>query len=630
MTMALAHRGPDATNAWVDETAGIAFGHRRLSVLDLSAAGAQPMHSDCGRFTVTLNGEIYNHLELRAELEAMNGASNWRGHSDTETLLHAVRAWGIDRALQRFNGMFAFGIWDARDQTLTLCRDRFGEKPLFYGLVGSDLVFASELKAFLSHPNWSGSVDIDALTAFMRYSYVPAPATIWKGIRKLLQGHKLVLSRRTLAGDLPAPDAYWSMRSCVVTGQERRLTSPLDATDELESVLSSAIKRQLLSDVPVGAFLSGGIDSSTIVALMQRQSAKAVKTFSVGFDESSFNEAGHAARVARHLNTDHTELRVASSDARAVVPKLGQIYDEPFADSSQIPTHLVSMLARQSVTVALTGDAGDELFGGYNRHVWALWLHDRFRSMPFWTRRALRTAINAIAPEPANSIGHWLGGAISDGNRTVRMGDRLLKIGRIIGARDPDEMYRVLSSIDDDPAGTVQGNEPASWLSAEMAHLQATVHPLDRMTLADTLSYLTDDVLQKVDRAAMSVSLETRVPFLDKDVVEFSTRVPPDMKVRGQGKWLVRQVLDRHVPRELIDRPKTGFSVPLGDWLRGPLRSWARDLLAAERLERQGWFDSARVGRAWTEHEEGRRDNGSWLWNVLMVQAWADRWYPSH
>jgi asparagine synthase (glutamine-hydrolysing) len=629
ITATLAHRGPDASDFWVDRASGIAFGHRRLSVLDLTAAGAQPMRSDCGRLTVTFNGEIYNHLDIRSELETAGAAPNWRGHSDTETLLYAVRCWGIEGALQRFNGMFAFAIWDAHNGTLTLCRDRFGEKPLFYGWIGADFVFASELKAFVAHPRWCGMLDRGALTAFMRYCYVPAPSTIWQGIRKLNSGSSVTFSRATEVGHLPLPEAYWSMRQRVVAGQRDRLTDPAEATAELERLLSRAVKRQLLSDVPVGAFLSGGIDSSTVVALMQTQSARPIKTFSVGFAEAAFNEAIHARGIAHHLGTDHTELIVAPSDARDVVPKLAKMYDEPFADSSQIPTHLVATLARRSVTVALSGDAGDELFGGYNRHVWGTRLHARFGPLPVPVKRALAAVIGAIAPEPANTAGYFVGKVLPDRYRILRAGDQIAKIGRIVGARNSEEMYRLLSSIDDDPARVILGgSEPESWFTEQMAEIDQPIDALDRMTLADALSYLTDDILQKVDRAAMSVSLETRVPFLDRDVVEFSCHVPPDMKVQnGQGKWLLRQVLDPYVPKHLIDRPKTGFGIPLDEWLRGPLKSWAADLLAPERLNRQGWFDSKRVSAVWAEHLSGGRNHGFWLWNVLMAQAWSDRWY---
>lgn len=628
MTDALAHRGPDAGGIWPDTTGMVCLGHRRLSILDLSDAGAQPMHSDCGRFSVTFNGEIYNHLEIRGELEAAGAASGWKGHSDTETLLCAVRHWGIESALQRFNGMFAFAIWDAREHELTLCRDRFGEKPLFYGWIGGDFVFASELKALSRHPQWSPSIDRRAMTAFMRYSYVPAPWTIWEGVRKLESGSFIIMSPAVSSGEFPKPRAYWSMREHVAAGQHQRLNDPSAATGELERLLSAAVKRQSLSDVPLGAFLSGGIDSTTVVALMQKQSSQPIKTFSIGFAEADFNEAVHARGIAQHLSTDHTEMVVSPTDARNVIPKLAGMFDEPFADSSQIPTHLVAALARRSVTVSLSGDGGDELFGGYNRHVWGARLQSRFGPLPIPVRRLLRRLLGLVSPEPVNSIGQVAGRLLPQRYRILRAGDQLAKIARIVNSNTFNEMYRRLSSIDDDPTlAVIGGSEPQSWFTAQMSAIDQTLDPLDRMTLSDALSYLSDDILQKVDRAAMSVSLETRVPFLDKDVAEFSCRVPPDMKVRdGRGKWLVRQVLDRHVPERLIDRPKTGFGVPLDDWLRGPLKPWASDLLSPARLIRQGLFDATRVSQMWSEHCSGR-NHGSWLWNVLMAQAWTDTWY---
>lgn len=629
MAETLLHRGPDAQGVWVDDRAGIAFGHRRLAILDLTEAGAQPMRSSCGRLTVTFNGEIYNHLEIRRELETENGAQGWVGHSDTETLLRAVQVWGIEKALKRFNGMFAFAVWDARDQSLTLCRDRFGEKPLFYGWIGSDFVFASELKALASHPRWNASIDRRAVTAFMRYSYVPAPWTIWDGTRKLEPGSFLTIRPDVNPGSFPDPEQYWSMRDCVRAGQLQRLNDPVAATDELERLLSAAIKRQSLSDVPLGAFLSGGIDSSTVVSLMQKQSAQPVKTFSIGFSEAEFNEAAHAREIAQHLATDHTELIVAPGDARNVIPKLAGMYDEPFADSSQIPTHLVAALARRSVTVSLSGDGGDELFGGYNRHVWGARLHERFGSLSAPLRSILASLLLLVSPEPMNTIGRVAGRVLPPRYRILRAGDQVAKIARIVNSKTFDEMYRKLSSIDDDPAlAVIDGSEAPSWFSRQMSMVDWPIEPLDRMTLSDALSYMSDDILQKIDRAAMSVSLETRVPFLDRDVAEFSCRVPAEMKVRdGQGKWLVRQVLDRHVPRKLIERPKTGFGIPLDDWLRGPLKPWASDLLSPARLSRQGLFDVSRVSRIWNEHLSRSRNHGSWLWNVLMAQAWTDAWY---
>ncbi|MBR1199516.1 asparagine synthase (glutamine-hydrolyzing) [Bradyrhizobium sp. AUGA SZCCT0158] len=629
MTATLAHRGPDRGDTWADPEGRICLGHRRLSILDLSAAGAQPMHSDCGRFSVTFNGEIYNHLEIRGELEACGGAPRWIGSSDTETLLYAIRHWGIEGALKRFNGMFAFGLWDARDRTLTLCRDRFGEKPLFYGWIGQDFVFASELKAFSPHPKWHPTIDRRAMTAFMRYAYVPAPWTIWEGFRKLVPGSFITVASGAHAGEIIQPRSYWSMRDCVVKGQQQRLNDPVAAADELERLLSLATKRQLLSDVPLGAFLSGGIDSSTIVALMQSQSSRPVKTFSIGFAEAGFNEADHARRVARHLTTDHTEMIVSPSDARDVIPRLVEMSDEPFADSSQIPTLLVAMLARRSVTVSLSGDGGDELFGGYNRHVWGSRLQARFGSLPGPARRLLGGILGAIAPEPANMLSAVVGRILPARYRVLRAGDQIVKVVRVLGTHSFDEMYRRLSSIEDNPAAVIVGGaEPLSWFNDQMHEIEEPLDPLDRMTLSDALSYLSDDILQKVDRAAMSVGLETRVPFLDKDVAEFSCRLPPDMKVKeGRGKWIVREVLNRHVPDKLTVRPKTGFSLPLDDWLRGPLRPWASDLLSPDRLERQGLFNSELVTRIWHEHLHTSRNHGFWLWNVLMAQGWADRWH---
>jgi asparagine synthase (glutamine-hydrolysing) len=628
MTDALAYRGPDASGYWAQASAGVAFGHRRLSVLDLSQAGHQPMHSDCGRFTVTFNGEIYNHLDIRAELEAAGIAPNWRGHSDTETLLCAIRQWGVEAALQRFSGMFALALWDERERTLTLARDRFGEKPLFYGWCGRDLLFASELKALATHPSWSPSLDRNALTSFMRYAYVPAPSTIWTGIRKLPSGSCVTFTADVSLGGMPAPRPYWSLREVVVAAQEKRIADEREAVAELHRLLSIAIKRQCLSDVPLGAFLSGGIDSSTIVALMQAQASQPVRTFTIGFREDAFDEAAEARKVASHLGTSHTELYVGPRTAMDVISKLPRMYDEPFADSSQIPTHLVSALARQHVTVALSGDAGDELFGGYNRHVWGDSLNARFAAMPAPLRRALSIFLRAVSPEPAGAIARLAAPILSARFNVRRAGDQMAKLARIIGSTSFDDMYRELCSIDNDPAQTVlEGEEGGSWSTEEMNKVKVELEPLARMTLADSLSYLTDDILQKVDRAAMAVALETRVPFLDKDVVEFAARIPPGMKVRdSRGKWLVRQVLYQHVPQNLVDRPKSGFGIPIDGWLRGPLKSWASDLLSPARLRAQNLFNADRVAARMAEHMSGRHNHGYWLWNVLMAQAWHDEW----
>ena len=628
MTTALTHRGPDASGLWISEKGEIGLGHRRLSVLDLSDAGAQPMHSECGRLSVTFNGEIYNHLDIRAELENAGAAPNWRGHSDTETLLAAVLHWGTEKALQRFVGMYAFGLWDAKEHTLTLGRDRFGEKPLYYGWCNRDLVFASELKALAAHPNWSPTLDRKALTAFMRYSYVPVPATIWQGIRKLPPASIVIFEANATPNALPQPVAYWSLRDNVVAGQADLIDDEFAAAEELERLLSVAIERQRLSDVPLGAFLSGGIDSSTVVALMQARSTCPVRTFTIGFSESAYDEAADARRVAKHLGTSHTELYVDPITAMDVIPRLPAMYDEPFADSSQIPTHLVSALARKHVTVALSGDAGDELFGGYNRHVWGVQLNDRFGKMPVAFRKILGALLALISPEPAGTAARLAQPFLPARFGVRRVGDQAAKLARIAGSTSLDQMYKELCSIDNDPGQSiVLGEETTTWSSDELSKLGIQLDPLARMTLADALSYLTDDILQKVDRAAMAVALETRVPFLDKDVVEFATKIPSHMKVRdGRGKWLVRQVLYKHVPADLVDRPKTGFSIPIDDWLRGPLKPWVSDLLSPASLQTQNLFNAKRVTTRMTEHMSGRRNHGYWLWNVLMAQAWYGKW----
>ncbi|WP_027579880.1 asparagine synthase (glutamine-hydrolyzing) [Bradyrhizobium sp. Ai1a-2] len=629
MTETLAHRGPDASGIWIRPSCGVALGHRRLSILDLSEAGAQPMRSDCGRLTITFNGEIYNHLDIRLALDAQNAAPNWRGHSDTETLLYAIRHWGVALALQRLSGMFVFALWDEREQTLTLARDRFGEKPLYYGWSGRDLVFGSELKALAMHPEWAPSLDRAALTSFMRYAYVPAPSTIWTGIKKLPPASFVTFAVDAAAGTMPEPNAYWSLRDHVVAAQGMRISDETEAVGELQRLLSIAIKRQCLSDVPLGAFLSGGVDSSTVVALMQAQASQPVRTFSIGFRDGAFDEAEDAGQIAAHLGTAHTELYVNPDTAMDVIPLLPRMYDEPFADSSQIPTHLVAALARQHVKVALSGDGGDELFGGYNRHVWGVDLAARLSRIPAPLRRMLSLFLSAISPEPVDTIARLAQPLLPARLQVRRVGDQAAKLARILEAGSRDELYRLLCSIDDDPARTIlQGEEREGWLGNEMAELAAPIDALDRMTLADSLSYLTDDILQKVDRAAMAVGLETRVPFLDKDVVEFAARITPAMKVRaGRGKWLVRQVLYRHVPQRLVDRPKSGFSVPLDAWLRGPLKSWTLDLLSPSRLQLEGLFNVALVERRLYEHLNGTRNHGYWLWNVLMFQAWYAQWH---
>ncbi len=622
MASLLQHRGPDDEGVWVDAAAGIAFAHRRLAIVDLSSAGHQPMLSDCGRYCMVFNGEIYNHLELRKELPP---AGAWRGHSDSETLLRAVTAWGLEHALTKAVGMFAIALWDLKARTLILARDRLGEKPLYFGLHGGALLFASELKALRAYPGFKGEVDRQALALFLRYGAIPAPHSIYQGIFKLQPGMLLELSPAdVLNNHLPAPKAYWSLSAIAQAGQRNRFSGDAaEAADELERLLRQSIAGQMLADVPLGAFLSGGIDSSAIVGMMQAQSARPVKTFTIGFHEGGYDEAQQARAVASHIGTEHTELYVTAKQALAVIPRLPSLYDEPFADVSQIPTFLVSELAKSQVTVCLSGDGGDELFGGYNRYVAGARLWRRLAWMPRRARTSLAAAIGAVSPSGWEAAFERFGPLIPKGWRVNTPAAKLQKVADMLTAASPEEAYLRLVSQWPRPELVVRG-----------AHLEAGPHsdPLrgahmpdfeHQMMYADALTYLPDDILVKVDRAAMGVSLETRVPMLDHRIVEFTWRLPLGMKIHGsQGKWLLRRVLDRYVPPSLVDRPKAGFAVPLDAWLRGPLRAWAEGLLESKKLEEQGYFEPALVTARWEEHLTGRRNWSNQLWCVLMFQAW--------
>lgn len=631
MIASLVHRGPNAEGSWAEE--GIALGHRRLSILDLSPAGAQPMQSACGRYVIAFNGEIYNHLDLRRDLEAAGAAPEWRGHSDTETLLAGIVHWGLNETLRRSAGMFAIALWDRQDRQLSLARDRMGEKPIYWGWAGQALVFGSELKALRQTPDFPRDICREAVAQYLRFAYVPAPRSIYSGVYKLEPGCIL-----TIDGMPPevAPNAplrpgesygslsirhYWSLNETIKSGAHSRFSTEAEALAAVEETLQRAVSRQMVADVPLGAFLSGGIDSSLVVALMQTQSSRPVRTFTVGFENPAFNEAPFAAAVARHLGTHHSELTITEVEAREVIPLLPEMYDEPFADASQIPTYLVCKAARGEVTVALSGDAGDELFGGYNRYFWGPRIWRQLDSMPHALRRVLGRAIAAIPVSAWDRIGTVTGGGVA------RPGVKAHSLAaRLSDVRTLDDLYRSLVSewpgermviglgsmgktILDDPLPEALDNDAAA-----------------RMMAQDMRSYLPDDILCKVDRAAMAVSLETRVPFLDPDVLVVSARLPTEMKIRdGQGKWALRQILYRHVPRELIERPKTGFGIPVGEWLRGPLRGWAEDLLSEEALRRDGLINPAPVRQAWAEHLSGRRDWTNRLWIVLMLMAWRAR-----
>ncbi len=622
----LHHRGPDDGGVWRDDVAGsggcLTLGHRRLSILDLSPAGHQPMLSSCGRYAIAFNGEIYNHLDIRAGLLAAGVAPSWRGHSDTETILAAVAHFGILATLERLTGMFAFALWDRERRELHLARDRIGEKPLYYGWLDRTLVFASELKALRAHPRWQGEIDREALTLLLRYNYVPAPYSIYRGVHKLPPGTLLSLR----ADGSSSTSCYWSARGVAERGSAKPFAgSDGEAVAELERLLARSVGRQMLADVPLGAFLSGGIDSSTIVALMQMQSARPVQTFTIGFHEAGYNEAEHALAVARHLGTEHTEMYVTAQQALDVIPRLPALYDEPFSDSSQIPTFLVAQLARRHVAVSLSGDGGDELFGGYNRYFMGRSLWRKIGRVPRGLRAATAGGINMLSPAAWNRILAPLAGVLPHHLRYANFGDKLHKLADVLAVREPDALYHGLVSHWPDPAAIViGGHEPPTALT-DPARRAALGDFTERMMYLDLVSYLPDDILVKVDRAAMGVSLETRVPLLDHEVVEFAWRVPLSMKIRdGQGKWLLREVLYKHVPRALIERPKMGFGVPLDAWLRGPLRDWAEALLAEDRLRREGYFHAAPIREKWQEHLTGRRNWQYHLWDVLMFQAWLE------
>lgn len=637
MALAIQHRGPDDSGVWADAQAGIALGHRRLSIVDLSAAGHQPMRSSSGRYMLAFNGEVYNHLNIRTELQATNTAPIWRGHSDTETLLAAFERWGVEATLERVVGMFAIALWDVQTRTLHLVRDRFGEKPLYYGWVGSAgsaaFVFGSELKALRAYPDFANPVSREALALYMRFAYVPAPHSIYQGIYKLEPGCVLSLSGTVppTPNTLLRPPAthgglslrrWWSLANVVQAGAKNQIADETKALLSLEQGLKDAVRMQSLADVPLGAFLSGGVDSSAIVALMQQQATRPIKTFTVGFEEAGFDESPHAHAVAQYLGTDHTELFVTAAEAQAVIAHLPVIYDEPFADSSQIPTYLVCHAARQHVTVALSGDAGDELFGGYNRYFWGPRIWNWLAWLPYPARQALGTAIGAMPAAGWNGLTHLL--------NMAQPNEKMHKLARVMrNVRGLDDMYRNLVSEWQDPAIVVKReagrvSEPTSSLDDPLP-----IHGVEqqslRMMYRDSTTYLPDDILCKVDRAAMAVSLETRVPFLDHRVAELAWQLPLDMKIRrGEGKWALRQVLYKHVPRQLIERPKAGFGIPVGQWLREPLRAWAESLLDEQRLQREGYFYPSPIRAKWAEHLSGRSDHTASLWTVLMFQTWLE------
>jgi asparagine synthase (glutamine-hydrolysing) len=620
MSDIMRHRGPDAGDVWCDAQAGLALGHRRLSIIDLTPAGAQPMVSSCGRFVISFNGEAYNFAEIRRELEARG--RNFRGHCDTEVIVEGCAEWGVEATTKRLIGMFAMALWDRRDRVLYLVRDRLGIKPLYWAKVGELLLFGSELKALREHPGWTPTLDRDALAAFLRLMYVPGPKTIYQDVHKLPPGTILIAR----AGAAPEIRPYWTLEQIASEGQSARFVGSEDeAIDALDALLGDAVKRRMIADVPLGAFLSGGIDSSTVVALMQKHNTQKVRSFSIGFRERQYDEAEHARAVAAHLGTDHTELYISPDHALTVIPLLPEIYDEPFADSSQIPTFLVSEMTRKHVTVALSGDGGDETFGGYNRYFQLQSLFAALGKMPDGTGGLLAGAIRAV-PRSA-----WRGLAqlIPEKQRPPQLDDKMMKLAAMLkGGRD--NFYRSVVTHWPDAETLVPGAAPPLFIADDPRVAALVANPPERMQYLDSLTYLPDDILTKVDRASMAVSLEARVPLIDHRVVAFSWQLKPEWKARsGHSKYLLRRVLDRYVPRPLVERPKTGFAVPIDSWLRGPLKDWAESLLDEARLKREGILAPAPIREKWREHLSGKRNWQHLLWGVLMFQAWKERWLPN-
>jgi asparagine synthase (glutamine-hydrolysing) len=612
----LSHRGPDASGYWCDDL-NVALGHTRLAILDTSLAGAQPMTSASGRFVMVFNGEIYNHHALRNELK-FNNSNKWRGHSDSETLLAAIEAWGLERTAKKLRGMFAIAVWDKQSQSLSLLRDPMGEKPIYYGWVGDQFIFASEIKALKKFPNFNKEVDRNSLALFLRFNSIPAPYSIYEDVFKLEPG--CIISIKKGSKNIKKT-CFWSTEDVYKNASASRFSGTAgDAIKKLEDVLMDAVSLQMQADVPLGAFLSGGVDSSTIVALMQAQSSEKINTFSIGFDVDQHNEAEHARAIARHIGTNHLDMYVTEGDALDVIPLLPDIYDEPFADSSQIPTYLLAKIAKQKSTVALTGDAGDELFGGYNRYIFADKYFGVLSTIPISLRKILGFLIMSVPEEKWNML---LGQLLA--KHFYNVGFKLHKgVVALFSATIRDLHFNLASQIQSPGNWLINSNEYTTIFNDNFNHFD-DLDSIEQMMAYDLVTYLPTDILAKVDRAAMSVSLETRVPFLDSDVIKFAAALPLEYKIRhGVTKWILRKVLYKYVPKNLIERPKMGFDVPLAEWLRGPLRGWAENLLDENRLKNEGFFDAFLVRNKWDEHISGKRNWHLQLWNVLMFQAWLE------
>ena len=622
MISAIRHRGPDDEGFWHESEFNVCFGHRRLSIVDLSSHGHQPMVSYSDRYVIVFNGEIYNHLLLRENLKSSGVDIAWRGHSDTETLLACIDTWGLEKTIKKCSGMFAIALFDKKDNSIYLVRDRMGEKPLYYGVQNGVFLFGSELKALKKHPAFQGEIDRNSLALQLKYNYIPTPYSIYKDIKKLIPGTILKVDASNKHANIEAigsPIAFWSLKEVAINAQSNIYTgNAIEAVNDLDKLLSQSVKGQMEADVPLGAFLSGGIDSSLIVSLMQSQSLSPVETFSIGFEEEGYNEAVYAKQIAQHLDTKHTELYVSAQDAMNVIPKLSSLYDEPFSDSSQIPTYLVSAMTKESVTVSLSGDAGDELFGGYNRYIWTRKIWNKVKYMPPSVRSFIAWGMTSVSPMVWNKILRQI----------VSMplpGDKIHKLANLLPSKSAEDFYFHLISHWHDVNNVVIGAK------CSVAPVVSSSTRLDlggieqNMMYLDSISYLPDDILTKVDRAAMGVSLETRIPFLDHHVVEFAYQLPLSMKIQnGESKWILKQVLDKYIPRELMERPKMGFGVPIDSWLRGPLRDWAESLLDESRLKQEGFFHAEPIRQKWNEHLSGSRNWQHHLWDVLMFQSWLE------